>query len=282
MTFKLLIRDYFKPENLGFEEFILKIANKDYKINFDMTPFLEFSVRYKELEKEYFEIQAQGWEKFSDLLKDSKGASITKHIKSAEKKIKLAEENLENEKRNCYSVKKWQDLENKQNKQPVKIKALTPLHSELSPRKRAELKAKNIRYEKELENHRNKFNQFTFYLFKNNLYYFDDRDMHTSEERELLIQENYYKNFKKFETLKKQIKLFDKIDNKDFNLSREPIPEEIRFSVWRRDGGKCVKCGSKKNLEFDHIIPFSKGGSNSERNLQLLCQKCNREKSNKI
>jgi len=64
--------------------------------------------------------------------------------------------------------------------------------------------------------------------------------------------------------------------------TREPIPEHVRFVVWRRDEGKCVKCGSKENLEFDHIIPLSKGGSNTARNIQLLCEKCNREKSDKI
>ena len=63
---------------------------------------------------------------------------------------------------------------------------------------------------------------------------------------------------------------------------REPIPQEIQDIVWNRDGGRCVKCGSRENLEFDHIIPFSKGGSNAARNLQLLCEKCNREKSNNI
>lgn len=63
---------------------------------------------------------------------------------------------------------------------------------------------------------------------------------------------------------------------------REPIPQEVQDIVWNRDGGKCVKCGSQENLEFDHIIPFSKGGSNTARNLQLLCQKCNRSKSNII
>jgi len=64
--------------------------------------------------------------------------------------------------------------------------------------------------------------------------------------------------------------------------NREPIPKEIMNQVWNRDGGKCVKCGSQENLEFDHIIPFSKGGANTYRNLQLLCQKCNRQKSDNI
>ncbi|MEI8270115.1 MAG: HNH endonuclease [bacterium] len=52
--------------------------------------------------------------------------------------------------------------------------------------------------------------------------------------------------------------------------------------VWNRDGGRCVNCGSQENLEFDHIIPFSKGGATTYRNMQLLCKKCNIDKSNKL
>jgi len=63
---------------------------------------------------------------------------------------------------------------------------------------------------------------------------------------------------------------------------RRPIPKDVKMFVWQRDKGQCVECGSNENLEFDHIIPVSKGGSNTERNLQLLCEPCNRQKGASI
>lgn len=63
---------------------------------------------------------------------------------------------------------------------------------------------------------------------------------------------------------------------------RPHIPQEVVDAVYKRDGGRCVRCGSTENLQLDHIVPFSKGGATSLENLQLLCQKCNLEKSNKI
>lgn len=63
---------------------------------------------------------------------------------------------------------------------------------------------------------------------------------------------------------------------------REAIPRAIQREVWQRDGGKCVECSSNAKLCFDHIVPFSKGGSNTVRNLQLLCERCNLSKGNRI
>jgi HNH endonuclease len=61
------------------------------------------------------------------------------------------------------------------------------------------------------------------------------------------------------------------------------IPTSVKVAVWKRDGGKCVKCGSQDNLHFDHIIPFSLGGSSvDERNVQLLCARHNLEKHDRI
>jgi len=63
---------------------------------------------------------------------------------------------------------------------------------------------------------------------------------------------------------------------------RDAIPEAVRMFVWQRDEGKCVKCGNREKLEFDHIIPVADGGSNTERNVQLLCEGCNRTKGRSV
>jgi hypothetical protein len=60
------------------------------------------------------------------------------------------------------------------------------------------------------------------------------------------------------------------------------ISQEVKDKVWNRDEGKCILCGSNELIEFDHIIPFSKGGANTYRNIQILCQSCNRSKSDSI
>lgn len=60
------------------------------------------------------------------------------------------------------------------------------------------------------------------------------------------------------------------------------IPQHVKSEVWARDLGRCVQCGSESYLEFDHIIPFSKGGATSTGNLQLLCRMCNLKKGAKF
>lgn len=68
----------------------------------------------------------------------------------------------------------------------------------------------------------------------------------------------------------------------DAATPREPIPETVRLFVWQRDGGCCVKCGSQERLEYDHLIALANGGSNTERNIQLLCESCNRKKGTNV
>jgi hypothetical protein len=97
------------------------------------------------------------------------------------------------------------------------------------------------------------------------------------ERGALLVREAVLKADGRLETLAKLAKLEQALDALP-KRSREPIPDEVRMLVHRRDGGACVKCGAKEDLEYDHILPHSKGGATSANNLQILCRPCNRKK----
>jgi len=72
------------------------------------------------------------------------------------------------------------------------------------------------------------------------------------------------------------------IELKDLDHNRL-IPTSVKLEVWKRDRGKCVQCGSTDNLHFDHILPFSKGGTSLKtENIQLLCARHNLQKHGKI
>jgi len=61
------------------------------------------------------------------------------------------------------------------------------------------------------------------------------------------------------------------------------IPTAIKLEVWKRDKGACVVCASTRNLHFDHILPYSKGGtSESADNIQLLCMRHNIQKGARL
>jgi HNH endonuclease len=56
------------------------------------------------------------------------------------------------------------------------------------------------------------------------------------------------------------------------------ISSKVRKYVFDHDGGQCQHCGATQNLELDYIIPLSRGGLNTEKNLQVLCAPCIRSK----
>jgi hypothetical protein len=74
-------------------------------------------------------------------------------------------------------------------------------------------------------------------------------------------------------------------ETKDRRAHSRSIPRDVMLKVVRRDGQICQQCHEPvpdDQVEFDHIIPFSKGGRSSTENLRLVCRACNREKSDSL
>jgi len=66
---------------------------------------------------------------------------------------------------------------------------------------------------------------------------------------------------------------------------RAVLSDDKRYDIMKRDGFRCCICGAKATdgvrLEVDHIKPISKGGKSTDDNLQTLCERCNKGKSDK-
>ena len=58
-------------------------------------------------------------------------------------------------------------------------------------------------------------------------------------------------------------------------LTAGPLPSAwVKMHVWRRDGGKCVRCAGQEGVWFDYAIPVWEGGSVTEQNIRLMCGRC--------
>jgi len=110
-----------------------------------------------------------------------------------------------------------------------------------------------------------------------NGYYEDDERM-TSEEVRLTLFDRDRSRHQKFDRLRKIAARAEDIAE----ARRERLPDDVRAFVWERDEGRCVRCGTDEDLQFDHVIPVAKGGGNSIENVQVLCGDCNRVKSDSI
>ena len=93
---------------------------------------------------------------------------------------------------------------------------------------------------------------------------------------------NHWKNvfhrlMKKSSTLKTTLKRRSKEYEVEFYMSLKEIRDILLYEY----GRKCRYCVKKLNINnmvCDHIIPLSLGGDSTSKNLQMICDRCNRRK----
>jgi 5-methylcytosine-specific restriction endonuclease McrA len=110
-----------------------------------------------------------------------------------------------------------------------------------------------------------------------------------AEKRQLAEEQRRAKEQRWFEKRRqeqeKEIKRFlDLMRGGEKRLERasRSIPQPVKIAIVTRDGGKCRRCRSSQDLQYDRIVPNSRGGSSTDvDNIQLLCGRCNSLKSNR-
>ena len=74
------------------------------------------------------------------------------------------------------------------------------------------------------------------------------------------------------------------LSGEEKHLSLRKFPQKIKRVVYERQNHKCAHCGNEfelKQMEADHITPWSEGGKTELNNCQMLCKACNRRKGNR-
>ena len=87
----------------------------------------------------------------------------------------------------------------------------------------------------------------------------------------------FHKLMKKSSTLKTSLKKRSKEYEVEFDISLKEIREEM-YKVYGKSCKYCKEPIKIQNMVCDHIIPISLGGSSTIKNLQLICNRCNRRK----
>lgn len=122
---------------------------------------------------------------------------------------------------------------------------------------------------------------FIFMLIDEGMFLYQDRKLDSDVVRYLLTNKyiicdgvNYHQSQKSL-----RYKLIGKpYDSKFYRR----IPINLRELILDKYNNQCNECDSEKDLEIDHIFPWSLGGLTERSNLQVLCKPCNTKKTNKI
>ena len=113
--------------------------------------------------------------------------------------------------------------------------------------------------------------------------------VHVNLSKDTLLKIEKIKNLTKENDLDKIISLLadsyisQKIETKNESKvtvkNSRYIPRKVKETVYKRANGQCENCGSTHHLEYDHVVPYAKGGTNALSNITLKCKNCNLRKA---
>ena len=67
--------------------------------------------------------------------------------------------------------------------------------------------------------------------------------------------------------------------------AKKMVENNFTLEMWKQTLEEynylCAYCGSKENIQQDHVVPVSKGGGNTKDNVVPACPSCNASKHNK-
>lgn len=91
------------------------------------------------------------------------------------------------------------------------------------------------------------------------------------------VHESMHQWLKSKECINSAISLFTDIDLVAPSTLKRSYSGKKKDEIIERDGNNCIICRSESELTMQHVIPFSKGGETTSRNLVTLCKSCNQE-----
>ena len=102
--------------------------------------------------------------------------------------------------------------------------------------------------------------------------------------RDRFIKMAYKKIYLCFNCYKADSQYFIKLSKRKLKKPKKSysVPNYLRKIIFALYPNFCMACGCDKNLNIDHIIARSKGGTDELNNLQILCWNCNKKKSNRL
>ena len=100
------------------------------------------------------------------------------------------------------------------------------------------------------------------------------------EHIKLKVEEHVLERGDEYQKLVNKIDRLRQISSNRLQINRKQVSDHVLAFVLQRDLNKCVLCGDDSNLQFDHILPVSKGGNNEPENLRILCRQCNQSRGN--